>query len=206
MLLRCIKTVQYYWHCKNDVAQEYTEHELIEGCKRQQPKVQEYLYKRYYSDFMKVCMRYAPTVHDAEQWLNDGFYKVFTKVGMFDGKGSFEGWMKRVLVNTCLDQLRLSKKQSALQFKEVEENTVSVLSVHIQNDALQSLCFKEIISALQQLPETYRTVFNLHVFDGLGHKEIAAQLNIKEGTSHWYLNKAREMMKEKISQQTLKNK
>jgi len=191
---------------QNNVVQAYTDFELIEGCKKQERKAQEYLYKKYYSNFMKLCMRYAPTQHDAEQWLNDGFYKIFTKINSFDNNGSFEGWMKRVMVNTCLDQLRVGKKLKALYFTEIGENTLASIQTPTGNDALQQMGFKEIIQALQGLPETYRTVFNLHVFEGLEHKEIAGQLDIKEGTSYWYLNKAREMMKEKISHYQRKRK
>lgn len=168
--------------------------------------MQGYLYKKYYSDFLKICLRYANTMHDAEQWLNDGFFKVFTKINMYDGKGSFEGWMKRIVVNTCLDNLRANKKHSALVFTEIADNSSATTSAHISNDAMQNMGFKEIIMVLQQIPETHRTVFNLYVFEGYSHKEIAVGLGIKEGTSYWYMSQARELLKQKISEYQLKTK
>lgn len=155
---------------------------------------------------MKICLRYANSMHDAEQWLNDGFYKIFTKINMYDGKGSFEGWMKRVLINTCLDNLKANKKHNVLVFTDMSENPPALTSAHIGNDALHNLGFKEIIMVLQQIPETHRTVFNLSVFEGYTHKEIAENLGIKEGTSFWYMNQARELLKQKISEYQLKAK
>jgi len=188
------------------VTADYTEIEVIEGCKQQHRKAQGYLYKKYYSDFLKICMRYANTLPDAEQWLNDGFFKIFTKINMYDGKGSFEGWMKRVLINTCLDNLKANKKHSVLLFTDMSENPPAITNAQTSNNALHNLGFKEIIMVLQQIPETHRTVFNLSVFEGYTHKEIAETLGIKEGTSFWYMNQARELLKQRIKEYQLKTK
>lgn len=150
-------------------------------------------------------MRYSGSLHDAEQCLNDAFYKIFTRTSSYNQAGSFEGWMKRVLVNTCLDWIKSRKSVAGLKFVEVDEHTGLPQQVHMGNDALQQLGFNEIISAMQRLPETYRTVFNLHVFEGYTHKEIATLLSVKEGTSHWYLNQARELLKKELIKYQLKN-
>jgi RNA polymerase sigma factor (sigma-70 family) len=205
MLLQHFKLAGYYWQ-QTGVTSTYSDIEIIEGCRQQQRKAQGYLYNKYYSDFMKICLRYANSMHDAEQWLNDGFYKIFTKINLYDGKGSFEGWMKRVLINTCLDNLKANKKHNVLLFTDMSENPPALTSAHIGNDALHNLGFKEIIMVLQQIPETHRTVFNLSVFEGYTHKEIAESLGIKEGTSFWYMNQARELLKQKISEYQLKAK
>lgn len=149
-------------------------------------------------------MRYTNTMPDAEQCLNDGFYKIFTKIAQYDNAGSFEGWMKRIVINTCLDKLKAGKNKRALSFEEINEQAPE--HVPIANDALQNLNFKEIIQSLQQLPETHRMVFNLNIFEGYSHKEIAKLLSIKEGTSFWYMNQARELLKKELSKYQLKSR
>lgn len=156
--------------------------------------------------FLKVCMRYTDTMPDAEQCLNDAFYKIFTKTGQYSNKGSFEGWMKQIVVNTCLDKLKAGKAARALKFVEIKDHTPEQAHAHITNDAMGNLTFKEIMRSLQSLPETYRMVFNLSVFEGYTHKEIAKLLSVKEGTSYWYLNQAREMLKKELSTYQLKAK
>lgn len=151
-------------------------------------------------------MRYTDTLPDAEQCLNDGFYKIFTKTAQYGSKGSFEGWMKQVVVNTCLDKLKVSKSARALNFVDINDQLSIQVHAHIANEAMQNLNFKEIMQSLHRLPETYRMVFNLNVFEGYSHKEIAKLLSIKEGTSCWYLNQAREMLKKELSKYQLKKK
>ncbi len=183
----------------------YTEQELITGCRQKSRAIQEYLYKTYYSTFLKVCARYAKDMQDAEQLLNDGFLKVFTQVEHFKNAGSFEGWMRRIMVNTCLDYLRSTalKQDMVMHVRAVpaEETQLSVSNVAIEN-----MEFKEMVNIIQSLPAMTRTVFNLFVFDGFSHKEIGAQLEISEGTSHWHLHQARNTLQKKIINSQSNNK
>ncbi|GAA4470139.1 hypothetical protein GCM10023093_30780 [Nemorincola caseinilytica] len=136
-------------------------------------------------------------MQDAEQLLNDGFLKVFTQIDNFKNTGSFEGWMRRIVVNTCLDYLRSTslKEEMAMHVRAIpaEESDLSVTNVGLDN-----IEFKELVLMIQTLPAMTRTVFNLFVFDGFNHKEIGAQLDISEGTSHWHLHQARNLLQKKI--------
>lgn len=176
----------------------YSEEEIIAGCRSNNRAVQEQLYKAYYSMYLKVCSRYAKSMLDAEQLLNDGFLKIFTQISNFKSAGSFAGWMHRIMVNTCLDYLRGSslKEEMAIHVHSIpaEESNIAV-----SNDGLESMEFKELVSIIQSLPAMTRTVFNLFVFDGYNHKEISEQLKISEGTSHWHVHQARQILQKKIN-------
>ena len=175
----------------------YTEQDIIAGCRKNNRAVQEHLYKVYYCVFLKVCARYAKSMQDAEQLLNDGFLKVFTQIDKFSYTGSFEGWMKKVMVNTCLDYLRSNylKEEMTMHVNAmpIEESNLSV-----SNEGLESIEFRELLTIIQGLPSMTRTVFNLFVFEGFNHKEISEQLDISEGTSHWHVHQARNMLQKKI--------
>lgn len=176
-----------------------TDQEIIAGCKAQDRKVQAGLYRQYYSDFLKICMRYAVSQQDAEQWMNDGFYKIFTRIEQYRGDGSFEGWMKRILVHTCLDNVKSVMRKQGDRYMEIDDvKAQQVMAAHSDN-AIQQIGFKELVHTIQALPAMHKTVFNLFVFDGYSHKEIAQILNIKEGTSYWYVNQARELLKQRLS-------
>lgn len=175
----------------------YSEEEIIAGCRKKNRAIQEHLYKAYYSTFLKVCARYAKDMQDAEQLLNDGFLKVFTQIDNFKNTGSFEGWMRRIVINTCLDYLRSTalKEEMAMHMRAIpaEESTLSVT-----NMGMDRVEFKDMVRLIQSLPAMTRTVFNLFVFDGFNHKEISGQLDISEGTSHWHLHQARNQLQKKI--------
>ena len=148
--------------------------------------------------FLKVCARYAKSMLDAEQLLNDGFLKVFSQIEFYKNAGSFEGWIRRIMVNTCIDYLRGNalKEDMIMHVHSIpaEESNISV-----NNDGMDSLEFKELVHIIQSLPAMTRTVFNLFVFDGYNHKEISEQLTISEGTSHWHLHQARNLLQKKIN-------
>jgi RNA polymerase sigma-70 factor (ECF subfamily) len=143
-------------------------------------------------------------MEDAEQLLNDGFLKVFTQIEHFKNAGSFAGWMQRIMVNTCLDYLRGSalKEDMIMHVNSIpaEESNISVSS-----EALEHIEFRELLHIIQSLPAMTRTVFNLFVFDGYNHKEISEQLAISEGTSHWHVHQARNMLQKKIRKSEQKN-
>ena len=175
----------------------YSEHEIIAGCRDQNRAIQEHLYKIYYSLFLKICARYAKDMQDAEQLLNDGFLKIFTNINKFGDQGSFEGWMKRVMVNTCLDYLR-SKYLKQEMVMHVHAIPAEQSNLSISNEVFENLEFKELVRVVQSLPAMTRTVFNLFVFEGYTHAEIAAQFNISEKTSQWHVHQARYLLQKKI--------
>ncbi|MBS1687364.1 MAG: sigma-70 family RNA polymerase sigma factor [Bacteroidetes bacterium] len=175
----------------------YSEHEIIAGCRDQNRAIQEHLYKIYYSLFLKICARYAKDMQDAEQLLNDGFLKIFTNINKFGDQGSFEGWMKRVMVNTCLDYLR-SKYLKQEMVMHVHAIPAEQSNLSISNEVFENLEFKELVRVVQSLPAMTRTVFNLFVFEGYNHAEIAAQFNISEKTSQWHVHQARYLLQKKI--------
>jgi RNA polymerase sigma factor (sigma-70 family) len=129
--------------------------------------------------------------------LNDGFMKIFQSVDQFKNSGSFEGWMRRIMVNTCLDHLRNNGLQ---QERLVQRNSVPAeeTALSVSNYGIERMEFKELVRLIQALPLMTRTVFNLYVFEGLSHREIAGQLEISEGTSHWHLHQARSLLQKKI--------
>jgi RNA polymerase sigma-70 factor (ECF subfamily) len=178
---------------------EYNEQDIITGCRKKNRAIQEHLYKINYSLFLKVCARYAKNMMDAEQLLNDGFLKIFTQIDKYANTGSFEGWMKKVMVNTCLDYLRSTylKEEMTIHVHAIqpEETQLSVT-----NEGMESLEFRELVATIQTLPAMTRTVFNLFVFEGFNHKEISEQLDISEVTSHWHVHQARNVLQKKIMQ------
>lgn len=181
----------------------FTEKEIIEGCRRNERVFQEHLYKNYYNMFLKVCARYARDMEDAEQLMQDGFLKIFSHIGDFGFKGSFEGWMRRIIVNTCLDYLKSKYLKNSMQLRfgpEITENEV----FSVRNDALDNLRLKEILDLIQQLPPMSRVVFNLFVFEGYAHKEIARMLDMSEGTSQWHVNNARKLLKAQLKNEKSK--
>jgi RNA polymerase sigma factor (sigma-70 family) len=173
------------------------EQQIIEGCKNGRREIQEHLYRMYYSTFLKICARYARDMMDAEQLLNDGFMKIFAQVGQYKGEGSFEGWMKRVMINTCLDYLKSKYLRSSTM---IHANSETLLDHEVDQGSgvLSSLAFRDLVQLIQSLPVMTRTVFNMHVFEAYPHKQIAAQLQISEGTSQWHLHQARAMLQQKI--------
>jgi len=188
------------------MAVSYTEQEIIKGCRDGNRAVQEVLYRDYYSPFMKVCVRYTKNLEDAEQVLNDGFLKIFTKIASFDGAGSFAGWMRRVMVNTCLDFLRSHELKTGMQMHiNTDKIEDSLLASTTANSGLEKIEFKELVSLIQGLPAMTRTVFNLFVFEGMTHKQIAGALPISEGTSQWHVHQARHLLQKKIKKVNAQN-
>ena len=174
-----------------------SEKDIIEGCTRQDRAYQEILYRHYYGQFLKLCARYSKSMEDAEQLVNDGFLRIFRNIDTYKNSGPFEGWMRRIFVNTCLDYLKSKqmKQESQVDYKEqIPEQGV----LEISPDAIRQISFKELLTLIQTLPPMSKTVFNLHVFEGYSHKEIGALLEISEGTSSWHLHQARHQLQQKI--------
>lgn len=164
--------------------------QLIKNCKRKDAKAQEELYKRYASALFSICLKYSPNYADAEDTLQDSFIVIFDKVGQYSGKGSFEGWLKRVTINTALQRYR---KQSVLDI--INEENIREVDIEVDEE---SIPLDFLLRIIQELPDRYRLVFNLYVLDGYSHKEIANMLEISEGTSKSNLARARNILKDKI--------
>ncbi|WP_028298255.1 RNA polymerase sigma factor [Olivibacter sitiensis] len=170
----------------------YTIEHLLAGCKKGDRQAQKALYESYATKMMAVCMRYAHSTFEAEDMLQNGFVRIFSKMATFEGAGSFEGWMRRIMVNTAIEIYR--KNQRSVQ-------TVDIDTVYDQGDFtidMAQLEAKDLMKLVQQLPAGYQMVFNLYAIEGYSHAEIAKQLDISEGASKSQLSRARTWLKEKI--------
>lgn len=139
-----------------------------------------------------VCLRYAQTTLEAEDILQNGFIKVFAKHHLFDGKGSLEGWIKRIMVNTAIESFRKSKEKFTDTIDEQHENR---FESHLNSDMSS---YKDLLRLIKELPLGYRTVFNLYAVEGYNHKEIAEMLGISEGSSKSQLSRARQVLQQKL--------
>ncbi len=166
--------------------------ELIEDCKRQDIKAQGELYKRYSRILFAICLRYSPNYTEAEDNLQDAFITIFNKIAQFKGKGSFEGWIKRITVNTVLQKYR---KKSTLEIVDESQIVDPEAEVAVETDEVP-LDF--LLKIVQELPNRYRLVFSMYVMDGYQHKEIGKMLGISDGTSKSNLARARMILKDKI--------
>jgi RNA polymerase sigma factor (sigma-70 family) len=168
-----------------------SETEIIKGCIKQDRACQKALYEMLYGKMMAVCLRYAKSRDEAKDMLQDGFMKVFNNIKTFSNNGSFEGWVRRIMVNTAIDHLRRNKHEylivSTVRASEVAERVEN----ENDEDLLSNINREDILKAVQQLTPAYRSVFNLYVIEGLSHKQIAEMLEISEGTSKSNLAKAR---------------
>lgn len=176
------------------VQKTYDEAELINGCKKQEKRFQEALYNLFAPKMFAVCLRYADNRHYAEDILQEGFIKVFINITKFRGDGSFEGWIRRIMVNTAIEFIR----KTSVYTQEVEIEKV----VHFRDDydVVNKLCADDLMKIIQSLPGGYRTVFNLYAIEGYAHKEISEMLGISEGTSKSQLARARYLLQHKVKE------
>lgn len=166
---------------------------IIQGCLEGRRKAQEQLFKLFYSKMMIVCMRYTRDEDEASDILQDGFLKVFSKLDRYDYKGSFEGWIRRIMVNTAIDHIRRKKNDFILMNED--QNLEDFVPAEEVEEEEPEFTPNQIIAAMQKLSPAYRTIFNLYVFENLTHKEIAEQLKISEGTSKSNLAKAKKNLR-----------
>ncbi|MBK6830574.1 MAG: RNA polymerase sigma factor [Flavobacteriales bacterium] len=174
--------------------------ELIDGCLRGERRPQQRVYELFYGKMMAVCMRYTKNTDQAKDILQDGFIKVFRSMEKFNRVGSFEGWIRRIIVNTAIDHFRRSKNAYLLLGEErsIEDFGDSDEEDRIaeeNEEEVWDLKPADVINAMQKLTPAYRTVFNLYVFEELTHKEIADMLGINIGTSKSNLAKAKHNLK-----------
>lgn len=163
---------------------------IIEGCIEQNSKCQRLLYDLFAKKMAAVCMRYVKDYNKALDLMHDGFITVYRKIHLYSNKGSFEGWMRRLFINTCLEYLRkndlLRNSNSIEDAYDIQQND--------QPSAISQMSAKEILKAVNQLPDAYRIVFNLHVIEGYSLQEIAKENNSKESTIRSQFHRARKML------------
>jgi RNA polymerase sigma factor (sigma-70 family) len=169
-----------------------TEIEIIKGCIRQNEICQRLLYEQMSGKMFTVCLRYANDIMEAEDMLQEGFIRVFTNIHQFKFEGSFEGWVRRIMVNCALKFIQKKK----IIFSELKESS----SVTFQYYTHSNMDEEELLKLIFQLPHGYKVVFNLYVIEGYSHEEIAQMLNIQPSTSRSQLVKARKMLQQKIVQ------
>lgn len=166
--------------------------DIIKGCLKNDRACQKLLYEQFYGKMLGVCLRYSKNSDDAKDTLHEGFIKVFGSLKNFNSKGSFEGWVRRIMVNTAIDHLRKNKHDylivSTVYANEKATNTAEEIN---EEDILLHIDKEDILKAVQELTPAYRTVFNLYVVEEYTHKEIADLLDISEGTSKSNLSKAK---------------
>ena len=168
--------------------------DLIRGCIAGDSRMQEALYNRFASKMYAVCLRYSNNADDAQDLLQEGFVKIFKNLDRFRAEGSFEGWVRRVFVNTSIEHYR--KKVNLTSTSEREEALIEDHSVN----ALDKLAEKDIIALVQDLSPGYRAVFNMYAIEGYSHKEIGSILGISEGTSKSQLARAKGILQKKVSE------
>jgi len=167
---------------------------LVEACLRQDRKAQRSLYDRYAPRMMASCLRYCGNRADAEDCLLLGFEKVFRNLASYQGQGSLEGWVRRIMVREALQHLR----KSSLLFVQTEPEALASTTPANWADAADELALEDVLAAVTKLPEGYRTVFNLAAIEGFSHDEIATMLGISEATSRSQLFRARQLLQKQL--------
>ena len=177
--------------------------ELIDGCITGSRHSQNQLYKMLAPKMYAVCLRYSKNREEAEEILQEGFIRVFGFIHQYKFNGAFEGWVRKIMVNCALQKYRSRKEMHAVAFMD---NTIA--EEHGTEDIISRISVKELLGMIQQLSPGYRTIFNLYVFEGMKHREIAEHLGISEGTSKSNLSDARLFLKKAVyrSMQTVDQK
>lgn len=177
------------------IALHQEESTLIAQAVENNRHAQQKIYSKHSPKMLSICRQYVKDVQQAEDIMITAFMKVFTNLKNFEHKGSFEGWIRRIMVNECISYLRVQKKVSFLEDEFYAEDTFNNIESHFSVEDIQSL--------IDSLPDGYKMVFNLYAIEGFKHQEIAKMLGINEGTSKSQLSHARKMLKEQINK--LKN-
>ena len=173
--------------------QKYFIDDLVKRCKAGERKAQDLLYKQFASKMLGVCFRYATDRMEAEDMLQNGFIKVFQKIADFRGEGSFEGWIRRIMVHSSIEYYR--KHHKMMQLVDLEDAAGETSTNPLATARLDA---KDLMVLIQQLSPGYRIVFNLYAIEGYSHKEIAAIVGITEGASKSQLSRARCVLREQV--------
>ena len=171
-----------------------SEADLINGCMEGNRQMQEILYKIFTPKTYGICMRYSGNVKNAKDLLQEGFIKLFKNLHKFRGEGTFEGWIRRIFINTSIEHFR--KKSKMYNVTDISDNKIGDTYL----GALDSLAEKDILYLVNELSPCYKSVFNLHVIEGCSHKEIAEILDITEGTIKSQLSRAKAVLKKNLEE------
>lgn len=164
---------------------------IIQGCLKDDRRCQEQLYKMFSTRMFGLCLQYANNYDDACDILQEGFIKVYRKMEQFRGKGSFEGWIRRIIINTALERYR-----SQMHLYPLTDNAVNKDEM-VYEEVFEKLSASDLVKLVQELPPRYRMVFNMYAIEGYSHKEIAEMMGIAVGTSKSNLSRARDILQRK---------
>ena len=168
-----------------------TEEAILSGCLLNDAVAQKELYGKYSPKMLSVCYRFAHNREDAEDMLQEGFIKVFSQIHTFQNKGAFEGWIRRIIVHTCINHLKKNKK-----FNE-SVDIIHATGVQVREESVPSIVqAKQVVECIRLLPIGYRTVLNLYAIEGYNHKEIAEMLDVEESRSRSQYTRAKQMLEE----------
>lgn len=169
---------------------------LIRGCKINDRKAQEQLYRCFYTAMMNLCLRYTKNETDATEVLNIGFLKIFRNIKQYDpAKAAIYTWLRAIIVNSCIDYIKAKQKEIfTTELLQAEE-------IHIDAAVISKMESEKILQLVRSLPPATQAVFNLYVIEGYGHKEIGKLLQITEGTSKWHLSEARKKLQQLLKQE-----
>ncbi|HMG66518.1 MAG TPA: sigma-70 family RNA polymerase sigma factor [Chitinophagaceae bacterium] len=170
-----------------------TEEAILKGCLQNDPTAQRELYSRYSPKMLSVCYRFAHNREDAEDMLQEGFIKVFLQMHTFGNRGAFEGWIRRIIVHTCINVLKKNKK-----FNE-SVDLIHATALQVREESVPSIIqAKQIVECIRMLPIGYRTVLNLYALEGYSHREIGTMLDIEESTSRSQYTRAKAMLEDML--------
>src|ERR1700755_655108 len=168
-----------------------TEEAILQGCLKNEAAAQRELYNRYSPKMLAVCYRFGHNREDAEDMLQEGFIKVFSQIHTFRNQGAFEGWVRRIMVHTCINHLKKNKK-----FNE-SVDIIHATTLQVREESVPSIIqAKQIVECIRVLPIGYRTVLNLYAIEGYSHKEIADMLDVEESTSRSQYTRAKQMLED----------
>lgn len=168
-----------------------TEDMILTGCINNEAVAQKELYNKYGPKMLSVCYRYSHNREDAEDMLQEGFIRIFSQIHTFQNKGALEGWVRRVIVHTCINTLKKNKK-----FNE-SVDIIHASGIQVREESVPSIIqAKQVVDCIRMLPIGYRTVLNLYAIEGYNHKEIALMLDIEESTSRSQYTRARVMLED----------
>lgn len=168
--------------------------DLLKRCASNDRVAQKTLYREFYSYGMSICMLYADNREEAAEILNDGFMKIFTKLGRFDLSRPFKPWLRKIMINTAINNFHQKQRQVPT------DNIEHAVKASGTEQILSGISYQEVVTMLQKLPPAYRSVFNLFVIEGYSHEEIAKMLGISTGTSKSNLFKAKEQLKKILAE------
>jgi RNA polymerase sigma-70 factor (ECF subfamily) len=176
------------------------EADIIKGCKEFNPVAQNALYKAYAPKMKALCVRYTSNEEEAKDLMQEGFIKVFSNIGSYNGKGSFEGWIKRIIINTAITHYKKNKHKYAVEdISVVNSIEISVEQEEEVEELYSEYTSEDLMKALNSLPEQYKIVFNLFYIENQSHAEIAQLLSLDEKTSRTRLFRAKKLLKEYLT-------